>query len=189
MNEWTGNNPFLGQNNPFLQQNIDSASADVTRNYNMAVKPQTESAMANSGSFGNSGLMQLQGEQQRQLGSTLGNLSNTMRGQDYRDQQGMYQWDQNFNRGLFNDAFGQNQQNFSNTMGLLEQQNRFGQQDIANSTNLYNGPLSYQQQFSNMANAAGGLGGTNSGTQNQPGSPLMGALGGWGLGGQFAKAF
>ena len=67
---WTGGNPFLGTNNPYLQGQIDSTLGDITRNYNLAVKPQTETAMANSGSFGNSGLMQLQGEQQRQLAQT-----------------------------------------------------------------------------------------------------------------------
>ena len=81
MNQF-GSNPFLGTNNPYLQQNIDNTMGDITRNYNLAVKPQTESSMVNSGSFGNSGLQQLQGEQQRQLGQTLANTSNNMRMQD-----------------------------------------------------------------------------------------------------------
>ncbi len=186
---WTGGNPFLGTNNPFLQGQIDSAMGDITRNYNLAVKPNTEAAMANSGSFGNSGLQQLQGEQQRQLAATLGNTANTMRMQDYGQQQQMYQWDQGFNRDVFNDGFAQNQQNLSNYMGLTNQANAFNQQDIANQTAMYNAPLGYQQAFSGMANAAGGVGGTSGASQTGTGSALTGALGGWGLGSSFANYF
>jgi hypothetical protein len=186
---WTGGNPFLGTNNPYLQHNIDATMGDITRNYNMAVKPQTEAAMANSGSFGNSGLQQLQGEQQRQLAATLGNTSNNMRMQDYGNQQQMYQWDQGFNRDVFNDQFSQNQQNLSNYMGLLGQGNQFNQQDIANQTAMYNTPLTYQQAFTNMSNATGGLGGTSVNSQTGQGSPLTGALGGWGLGSSLSSYF
>ena len=186
-NDWTGGNPFLGQNNPFLQQNIDATMGDVTRNYNQQVKPNTEASMVNSGSFGNSGLAQLQGEQQRQLGDTLGKVSSGMRMQDYGQQQNMYQWDQNFNRGLFNDGVSQNQQNFNNYRGLMGDQNQFNQQEISNAATVQNAPLGYQQQFANQANGAGGLGGTSSGGTTMPGSPVMGAMGGWGLGGQVGR--
>ena len=186
---WTGGNPFLGTNNPYLQSQIDSTLGDITRNYNLAVKPNTEAAMARSGSFGNSGLQQLQGEQERQLAQTLGNTASSMRNADYNQQQNMYQWDQGFNRQVFNDGVAQNQQNLSNYMGLTGQANQFNQQDIANQTAMYNAPLGYQQQFSNMANAAGGLGGTSGASQTGSSSPLMGALGGWGLGSSFSNYF
>ncbi|WP_294768630.1 hypothetical protein [uncultured Rhodoferax sp.] len=179
----------MGTNNPYLQSQIDATLGDVTRNYNLAVKPNTETAMARSGSFGNSGLQQLQSEQERQLAQTLGNTANNMRMQDYNNQQNMYQWDQNFNRQVFNDGVSQNQQNLSNYMGLMNQANQFNQQDIANQTAMYNAPLSYQQQFSNMANAAGGLGGTSGVSQTGSSSPLLGALGGWGLGSNVASFF
>ena len=186
---WTGGNPFLGTNNPYLQGQIDSTMGDITRNYNLAVKPQTEAAMARSGSFGNSGLQQLQGEQQRQLAQTLGNTANTMRMQDYGQQQQMYQWDQGFNRNVFNDGVSQNQQNLSNYMGLMNQANAFNQQDIANQTAMYNAPLGYQQAFTDMSNATGRVGGTSSNSQTGQGSALTGALGGWGLGSSFANYF
>jgi hypothetical protein len=176
-------------NNPYLQGQIDSTMGDITRNYNLAVKPQTEAAMARSGSFGNSGLQQLQGEQQRQLASTLGNTANNMRMQDYGNQQQMYQWDQGFNRNVFNDQVAQNQQNLSNYMGLLGQANQFNQQDIANTTAMYNAPLGYQQAFTNMSNATGGLGQTSTNSQTGQGSPLTGALGGWGLGSSLSSYF
>lgn len=187
MNDWTANNPFLGQNNPFLQQVVDNASGDVVRNYNLAVKPQTESAMVNSGSFGNSGLMQMQGEQQRQLGDTLGKVSTGLRAQDYGQQQQMYQWDQNFNRGLFNDGFDQNRAGLQDYMGLLSTANQFGRQGIQDANTLYQQPLQYLQAFSGMANQAGGMGQTGTNTQNAQGSPIAGAIGGWGLGGQIGN--
>ncbi len=145
--------------------------------------------MAASGSFGNSGLMQMQGEQQRQLAATLAKQTAATRAQDYAQQQQMYQWDQGFNRDLFNDSFNQNQQGLSNYMGILEQANRFNQQDIANQTQIQNTPLQYLAQFSNLANGAGGLGGTSTGTQQLAGNPLLGAIGGWGLGTDLSKYF
>ena len=36
---FTSSNPYLGKENPYLQQNIDSTMGDITRNYNLAVKP------------------------------------------------------------------------------------------------------------------------------------------------------
>jgi hypothetical protein len=189
MNNWTGNNPFLGMNNPFLQANIDATMGDITRNYNNVVKPQTESAMVNSGSFGNSGLMAMQGEQQRQLAQTMGDVSSRMRMQDYGQQQQMYQWDQGFNRGLFNDAFDQNQQQFNNAMGLMGTADQFNQRDITNATTMQDAPLRYQTAFTNLANTTGGQGNASTSSATAPGNPLMGAMGGWGLGGQFGRMF
>lgn len=180
---FTSSNPYLGKENPYLQQNIDSTMGDITRNYNLAVKPQTASMNAGSGSFGNSGLQQLETERQRQLADTLGKTAGGMRMQDYGNQQNMYQWDQGFNNNIFQQGVQNNQQNLSNYMGLLNQGNQFNQQDISNSTSMYNTPLNYQTQFSGMANSAGGLGGSTS--QTNPGSPLMGAIGGWQLGNAF----
>lgn len=186
---WTAGNPFLGTNNPYLQSQIDSAAGDITRNYNLAVKPNTEAAMARSGSFGNSGLMQLQAEQERQLADTIGKTANNMRMQDYGNQQSMYQWDQGFNRNLFNDANSLNQQNLGNFMGLSGLANQFNQQDIGNQASIYNAPLTYQQAFSGMANQAGGAGGSSTNSQSMPGSPFTGALGGWSLGNALRGAF
>lgn len=181
--DFNNGNPFLGQNNPYLQGMIDSSLGDTVRNYNLAVKPQMESAMVGSGSFGNSGLQQIQQAQQSDLQRNLGNQANNLRGTDYNNQQGMYRWDQEFNRGLFNDAFSQNQQGLQNFMGLLSTGNQFNQQDQNNAGSIQNAPLNYFGQFNNIANSVAGQGGTSTGSQSQPGSPLMGALGGWQLGG------
>lgn len=175
-----GGNPFLGQN-PYLQQNIDATLGDITRNYNLAVKPNTESAMVRSGSFGNSGLQQMQGEQQRNLAQTMGNTAGAMRMQDYGQQQQMYQWDQGFNAANYNNTFNQNQTLFQNAQALMGNTANMNQQDVTNSTAIQNTPLNYYNQFAGIANQFGNAGGAQS--QNAQGSPLMGALGGWQLGG------
>lgn len=180
-------NPYLGKNNPYLQGQIDSALADTTRAYNMTTAPSTASAMVRSGSFGNSGLEQMQGEQQRQLTQTLGNQANNFRAGDYQNQQNMYKWDQEFGRSLYNDAYGQNMNNLQVGMGLIGMGNQYSQQDLANSTNIQNTPLNYYSQFANQSNQFGNAGGATSTTAQGQGSPLTGALGGWQLGSSIGK--
>lgn len=183
-------NPFLGRDNPYLQQNIDATLGDVTRSYNLGVKPQTESSMVNSGSFGNSGLMEIQGEQQRQLGDTLGRTAGSMRLQDYGQQQDMYKWDQGFDRALYNDAYGQQQQNLQTSVGLLGSLQGYDANDTNNATTIQNTPMNYWQQFSNGANAIGQGYGTQTGTQTGGGSnPWVSALGGAQLGSSLAKGW
>jgi hypothetical protein len=184
---WTANNPFLGQDNPYLQQNIDATLGDMTRNYNTMVKPNTESSMVASGSFGNSGLQQMQQNQQYDLNSAMGKTAAGMRMQDYGNQQNMYQWDQGFNRSLYNDAYDQNMGNLNATVGLLNNMQNWNTQDINNATTLQNMPLNYWQQFTNAANAVGQGYGTTSQNTNMPGNPLLGALGGWSLGTSIGK--
>jgi len=179
---WTGGNPFLGQGNPYLQQNIDATLGDITRNYNTMVKPQTESAMVGSGSFGNSGLQQMQGEQQRNLAQQLGNTAGNMRMQDYNQQQNMYQWDQGFNRNLFNDATAQNNQAFNNYLNYNQTLGNLNTQDINNAATIHNMPLQYQTQFANLATGFGGMGGSGTSNTPMPGNAAVGALGGWQLG-------
>ena len=185
---WAGGNPFLGTSNPYLQQNIDNTMGDMSKNYNMLQKPNTESAMVGSGSFGNSGLMQMQEKQMQDQYDSMGKQAGAMRMQDYGQQQNMYQWDQGYNRSLYNDSVDHNNQNLQNVMGLVQQQNQFNQQDIANGTNVQNTPLNYQQTFSNMASGIGNGFASNSTTTQMPGNPLVGGLGGWALGSQIGSA-
>lgn len=189
MNDWTGGNPFLGMSNPYLQQNIDNTMGDMARNYNLMVKPQTESAMVNSGSFGNSGLEQMQQNQMLNQQQAMGKTAADMRMQDYNNQQGMYQWDQGFNRGLYNDAYNQNRGNLQDYMGLAALQGNLNTQDINNATAIQNMPLQYQSQFANMASGIGSGFGTTTGNTSAQGNPFLGALGGWQLGQQFGKAY
>ena len=52
---------------------------------------------------------------------------------------------------------------------------------------MQNTPQNYWNNFSNGANSIGQGYGTSTGTQNMPGSPVMGALGGAQLGSQVAN--
>ena len=179
-------NPFLGQNNPYLQKQIDATMGDMASNYNMLQKSQQESAMVGSGSFGNSGLQQLQQKGLYDQQQAMGNTANNMRAQDYNNQQSMYQWDQGFNKSIYDTTFNQNQQNVQTTMGLLGAMNGYGQQDIANSTNIQNTPMNYFNSFSGAANSIGSGGGSSN--QSMPGNPTAGFLGGAMLGNQFGKS-
>lgn len=74
-----------GQSNPYLDQAVRRAQSSVVDQFNNMVKPQTESAMVNSGSFGNSGLQQTLQNQQIAAGKQLGDIASQMYGQDYQD--------------------------------------------------------------------------------------------------------
>lgn len=180
-------NPFLGRDNPYLTGMIDKAQGDVVRNYNLTTQPAYNTAMIKSGSFGNAGVQEMNENSRRNLQGTLGDISTNMRGQDYRDQQGMYRWDQEFDRSLFNDAYGQNMQNLQTGVGLLGSMQAYNQGDQAAAGNIQNTPLNYWQQFTNGANSIGqGYG--NSTVSGGGSSPLVSALGGAQLGSSFAKS-
>lgn len=178
-------NPFLMKENPYLQRAIDSAQSDVVRNYNLVTQPAYNTAQAKSGSFGNEGIQQMNENAQKNMQGSLADISTGMRFNDYNNQQGMYRWDQAFNRDVFNDAVGQNQSNMQLGMGLLGTLNNFNAQDLANATTIKNTPLNYQTQFVNQANATGGMGQTATSTQGTSSSPMTAALGGAQLGSSF----
>ena len=72
-----------GQTNPYLDALVNKAQSSVAQNYNTMIKPQTESAMVNSGSFGNAGLMQMQGLQQQAAADKMGDIATSMYGSAY----------------------------------------------------------------------------------------------------------
>lgn len=196
-----GGNPYLGNSSPELQNIIDMSSRDMVNNFNRTTQPAFNAAMVRSGSFGNSGVDAANLAAQGQLQTNLGDLASKLRFNDYSQQQGMYQWqkqfDQNgqqwqkqFDRSLYNDAYGQNQQNLQTGMSLLGMLGGANGQDITNSTNYQNTPLGYLTQFGNMAGAAGRGGQTSSGTNTATGggsSPITSAIGGAQLGNSFGK--
>jgi hypothetical protein len=81
---------YLGKN-PYLSGMIDSASQDVTRNYNQSVIPQLTALDARSGSFGNSGVGSATTAAQGQLAQQLGNIATNIRGNDYAAERGRMQ--------------------------------------------------------------------------------------------------
>jgi hypothetical protein len=81
---------YMGSN-PYLNEQIDAAQGDLIRNYNTVAKPQTESAMVGSGSFGHSGLGEMQRLQQSDLQRNLGRVGSDMRMGAYNTERGNMQ--------------------------------------------------------------------------------------------------
>jgi hypothetical protein len=164
-------NPFLGQGNPYLQSNIDKAQGDVVRNYNMTTQPAYNSAMVKSGSFGNEGVQQMNENSQKNLQGSLGDISNSMRMQDYNNQQNLYMQDR-----------AQNMNNLTTGVGLLGTLAGYNANDLTNANNIQNTPLNYWSNFSNQANGMGQGYGSTTGTVGSTSSPWTSALGGAQLG-------
>ena len=178
----SSSNPYLGQSNPYLQANIDNAQGDIIRNWNTAVQPAFNSAMVNSGSFGNAGVQQMNDNAALTTQKALGQVSDSMRMQDYNNQQQMYQWDQGFNRSLYNDAYSQNMNNLTTGVGLLGTLSGYNANDLTNANNIQNTPYNYWSNFANAANSLGQGFGTQTSTLGSTSNPLVSALGGAQLG-------
>jgi uncharacterized protein (DUF3820 family) len=148
-------NPLAQAENPYLQQQIDAASSDTMRNYSQVVRPQMDAAMAQSGSFGNSGLQQVQANQQTDLAKQLGNISSGMRMQDYTTRQGLqenatnrlYQGGQTLQGQQYGAGQQLAQNQFQGGAQLQNQQFSAGQQQ---AQNLYGAG---QQQAQNLYGA------------------------------------
>lgn len=82
----TLNGDYLSSGNPYLTQQIDKAQGDVVRNYNLTARPRQDMLAARSGSFGNSGVAQMNAEEDRNLQDNLANISVQMRGADYTNE-------------------------------------------------------------------------------------------------------
>jgi hypothetical protein len=183
-------NPYLGLDNPYLTKQIDNAQGDLIRNYNMIAQPAFNNAMVKSGSFGNAGVQQMNENSNLNLTNSLGRISTDMRGADYNNQQGMYRWDQEFGRNLYNDAYGQRNQDLQTQVGLLDRTQAYNTNDLQNATTQQNAPLNYWQQFTNSANSIGSGYGTTTSTNTGGGSnPWLSALGGAQLGGALWNSY
>jgi hypothetical protein len=102
-------NPYAGTNK-FLNQNIDASLGDVARNFNQNVRPAQVGANVASGSFGNSGLAEVQAMQENDLQRQMGNIASGMRMQDYQNQQQLAESaiDRNFGAQQFNAGLTEN---------------------------------------------------------------------------------
>lgn len=72
-----------GQTNPYLDSLVSKAQGSVADNFNTMVKPQTETAMARSGSFGNAGLTETMQNQQKAAGTQMADIATGMYGAAY----------------------------------------------------------------------------------------------------------
>lgn len=171
-------NSMAGVNNPYVTQAIDAASADATRNYNQAVVPQRDRQMQQSGSFGNTGVQQMQLEDSRNFGQTLGNIANNARMADYNQQVQLAENMANrqtgisqFNSGLNAADINRNLQGFFTGQGLglqgMGQLLGAAQFDasLGNNVNQFNANLGANDLARN-ANLAQNLGQFNAGQLN-----------------------
>lgn len=154
-----GSNPYFGFSNPYTAQAVDAASQAATRNYNLAIAPQRDAQMARSGSFGNTGVQQMQMEDQRNLQGTLGNIATNAYMQDLAAQQQM--GEAAANRGTSNSQFNvgaragdlnRNMQGTQFDAGLAQQLGMFNAGQ-GNQMGQFNASQGNQM---NMFNAAAG---------------------------------
>jgi hypothetical protein len=79
-NQYLGaSNPYASMSNPYLSQSIADAQGDLVRSYNLTQKPAWDKAMQSSGSFGNTGVMEMQQNAQNDLMKNLGRIGTDMR--------------------------------------------------------------------------------------------------------------
>jgi hypothetical protein len=182
-------NALAGVDNPYLTRAIDAASQDAARNYNLTVAPQRQTQMQQSGAFGNTGVQQMQLEDQRNLQNTLGNIATQARYGDYAQQLGLaenaaargtqanqFNAAQNLGAQQFN--VGARQADLARNLGAANQIGMFNaglaQNDLARNLGAdmqrqqFNAGLS-QADLARNSNAAMGLGTFNAGQANQLG--------------------
>lgn len=96
----TAGGAYLGQN-PYLYGQYGAAADQVTRAYQTATAPQTDSAMNAAGRFNSGALSNARSNNELNLGKSLGDMASNLYGADYTTE-----------RGLMNNAAG--------TLGTLD---------------------------------------------------------------------
>ena len=154
-------NPFAAMNNPYLSQAISDAQGDLVRSYNLTQKPAWDQAMQRSGSFGNTGVMEMQQNASNDLQKNLARIGTDMRMNAYNQAAGLNeaQAGRLFNAGesLAGRLYGAGQQQAQNLYGSGE--SLAGRQFQAGSQLQQNLFGAGQQQAQNMYNAGESLAG------------------------------
>lgn len=135
-------NPYAGPN-PYLDSMVKRSQDSVANQFNTMTKPQTESAMSNSGSFGNAGLNEVLQGQQKAAAGQMADISNSMYGQAYNTDQ---QLGESF-AGRNDQAFQNDAQNGMNAANLGLQ---YGNQAYTDASQL--GKVGQAQQNQNQSN-------------------------------------
>jgi len=155
-------NQFIngGVTNPYLDSLVAKSQRSVVDQFNNMTKPQTEAAMQQSGSFGNSGLQSLLQNQQKAAGQTMGDIATQMYGNAYNtDQANRMQaigMAPTFGNAAYTDA-----------SQLLNAGNIQQQQDQNNLDFGYNQFQQAQDYPFKQLQATGGVIGQNMGSQTQ----------------------
>lgn len=119
----------FGGMNPYTQGAVNSTMNDMARNYNLINRPQQETSMINSGSFGNSGLQQMQQNADYNQAQAMGNVAGNMQNNAYLGQQqfGLQAQNQMYNQQMGNQQYGLQAQNQGFNQNLATDQNRYNQ--------------------------------------------------------------
>lgn len=175
-------NPYAQYNNPELRNQIRAAQGDLASGWNNVQMPAWSKTMANSGSYGNTGVMQATDMAMGDLSKAMGKIGSDMRFGAYNTAANMAE---NFaNR---NDAFKQWGANAQMQVG--NQMQGFNQAQQNQNQQWFNEAQNYPIQGLDQMRQSLGFGGTQS-TQNAPGPSQAGQfLGGALTAAQIGKMF
>jgi hypothetical protein len=111
---------FLNSN-PYLDKMVQSAMDPVTRNYQTVTAPTLAAQMSRSGRYGSGALAGAQGQNEQNLGKTLGDISSNLYGTNYSNERArqdaaanQYAGLQTQAGGTYGQQYGANQANAAN---------------------------------------------------------------------------
>lgn len=194
---WSSGGGSMSSNfamNPYLQQMGDMMAGTMTNNWQRQVQPQIASGAMAAGGYGGSRQGVVEANSANDLNNGIGAALASLYGNGYntglqydlglRNNQLGYA---NLDRNISNDNNNWQLQGANFGLGIYDRLQQGNQLGLNAGTNMQNTPMNYWNNFSNGANSIGQGYGTSTGTQNMPGNPLMGAIGGAQLGSQFAN--
>ena len=194
---WSSGGGSMSSNfamNPYLQQMGDMMAGTMTNNWQRQVQPQIASGAMAAGGYGGSRQGVVEANSANDLNNGIGSALAILYGNGYNT--GL-QYDlglknnqlgyANLDRNISNDNNNWQLQGANFGLGIYDRLQQGNQIGVNAGTNMQNTPMNYWNNFSNGANSIGQGYGTSTGTQNMPGSPVMGALGGAQLGSQVAN--
>jgi hypothetical protein len=164
--------------NPYLQGTYDAAAGRMADAYKMGTAAQTNAAAGFGGAFGGSAQSELQGQQNRAFGDSLGQLGLGLYGQNFQAERGRQLGAAQFAPTFAGarQAFDFGNANALNSIG--QQQQALGQNylnaDYAQFQDANNYPRQQLDVFASMFNP--NLGRTASASQSI--NPMLGTLGG-----------
>lgn len=194
---WSSGGGSMSSNfamNPYLQEMGDRMAGTMTNNWQRQVQPQIASGAMAAGGYGGSRQGVVEANSANDLNNGIGSALAILYGNGYNT--GL-QYDlglknnqlgyANLDRNISNDNNNWQLQGANFGLGIYDRLQQGNQIGVNAGTNMQNTPMNYWNNFSNGANSIGQGYGTSTGTQNMPGSPVMGALGGAQLGSQVAN--
>lgn len=171
--------------NPWLQKTYDAAANDVSRTYQTATMPGTASNFSGLGRYGSPAYALQKDNNERTLGTTLGNLGTNIYGGNYNAERNrQYGATQNVGSLISSNFVGPSALLSAGTQRqALDQPN---QADIVNRWNTEQNPNALWEQLAKYMSLVGGNNwgqqGTTMSTQTQPagssGNPFMQGFGG-----------